>query len=68
MGDGARDVVNPANLIGGGLPTRRYVREKNAGRVDLAAFVTGLVRVCDGFVTFFALQVVDGQQCDGCYG
>jgi hypothetical protein len=38
-----------------GKPTRRYVREKNAGRVDLAAFVTGLVRVCDGFVTVFCL-------------
>jgi hypothetical protein len=36
-----------------GKPTRRYVRVKNADRVDLAAFVTGPVRVCDGFVTGF---------------
>jgi hypothetical protein len=38
-----------AKLIGGGLPTHRYVRVKEADQVNPTAFVTGAVTVCDGF-------------------
>ena len=38
-----------------GNQSRFAVLVKNAGQVNPAAFVTGLVRVCDGFVTVFCL-------------
>ena len=61
---------NWAKLIGGGLPasallrrgkpTRRYDQAEDAVRVIPATFVTGLVRVCDGFVTLFFRTLVPG--------